>query len=129
MSLPSVPAAKLRLDRKPRPETGMLKAALLLQQVHCPQRRARPTGMLKLQDDASLLLNRCPGCGVCYKNENRVSLTRPTSVTGRCNQAPKLYFHASFKFLQVRDLAAPDKAYPPICTMVRDAGMNPGSPM
>src|ERR1019366_6266413 len=112
MSLPSVPAAKLRLDRKPRPETGMLKAALLLQQVHYPQRRARPTGMLKLQADASLLLNRCSGCGVCYKNENRVSLTRPTSVTRRCNQAPKLYFHASFEILQVLDSADQSRLTP-----------------
>src|SRR5450755_4075872 len=100
MSLPSVPAAKLFWEEKPRPETGMLKAPAAPVDP-LPTRRARPTGMLKLRVDASSLLNRCHGYGICYKNENRVTPTRPISVTVRCDHASKFYFHASLKFLQV----------------------------
>src|ERR1039457_6251014 len=53
LSLPSVPAARTPLIGISRPGTGMLKADLRLQQIHYPPRRARPTGMLKLQVDAS----------------------------------------------------------------------------
>jgi len=73
----------------------MLKADLRLQSIHYPRWRTRPTGMLKPQLTLLLQFNRCPDRAVCYKNENRVTPTRPYGLTNaatRHHQTFSRYF-------------------------------------
>src|SRR5271166_3901603 len=100
MSLPSVPAAKLRVFGLPRPGTGMLKAFLRLQSIHYSPRRTRPTGMLK------------PSCCFTYSSIDALStafVTKTITASPRRGHATRKtqqqgttrYCYATVKIVQV----------------------------
>jgi len=68
--------------------------------------------MLKLQLTLFLQLFRCPGYGICYKNQNRVTPTRPDRPRHAVTRHPDDYFHTPAKFVQVGGLTDPPGPLP-----------------
>src|SRR5215469_13550633 len=99
MSLPSVPAAKF-LFAGTTTRNGDVESLPAAPVDPLTAVRPRPTGMLKPQLTLLLQLNRCRGCPVCYKNDNRVTPTRQRKST-QVQPESVPYCYATVIFVQV----------------------------